>query len=425
MILNRKYQPKLNKISDILIPQPERIKLDNNISTYLINAGKQDIVRIELVADAGSFHDDHPLTAKYTAEMLIEGTRAHTSEQLAKTVDYYGFQLYNNSDRDIASITIYTLKKHIKKAITLLKEIIAESVFPEEELAILNKKEKQKHLVNMQRVRFIAHNYFNKLIFPDSPYGKVTELKDFDTIKRNHIQDFYNRFYNPENYFIIISGKIDNKLAVLINEHWGNIPLEKKTNFTDKELNSNNYKPQTDLIQKEDALQSAIRIGKPLFNKLHPDYINMKILVTFLGGFFGSRLMSNLREDKGYTYGIGAGIKSLKRSGFFYIATEVGADVRRKAIDEIYFEIQKLQDDKIQNDELNTVKQYLLGSIIHSLDNPVGLAENLKNLVIYDLDYSFIKKTIEKVNNITSEKLQELANKYLGKHTLSELVAGK
>ncbi|TNF32102.1 MAG: insulinase family protein, partial [Bacteroidetes bacterium] len=170
--------------------------------------------------------------------------------------------------------------------------------------------------------------------------------------------------------------------------------------------------------------QNAIKIGRVLFSRTHPDYIGMQILSTVLGGYFGSRLMANIREDKGYTYGIRAGMVSLEHSGYFSISTEVGADVCKAALEEIYLEIEKLRKQLIPTGELELVKNYMLGSVLKSLDGPFQISDKWRGYLQYGLGMEAHHDLIHQIRTITSERLLELANTYLQRNQLVQVTAG-
>lgn len=420
---DRTCPPEIQKIKQLELIKPSFLKLKNGLTVYFINAGDQDVVKIELLFKAGSYYQNKSLVAKFTSRMLREGTKTKTSRQIAEIIDYYGIHFSGNSDKDFASVSVLSQTKYLSKILPLLSEIIYNPSFPEDELRIIAMKHKQNFQVSMQKVKQIARENFWQLIFGKHPYGQIRNAEDFNNILRNDLLDFYNDFYLPKNSVMIVSGKIKEEVPALIEKALGQDVSE--NDFKDNIKNGFNYSPDKKLIPKVNALQSAIRIGKPMFTKNHPDYIKMKILTTVLGGYFGSRLMSNIREDKGYTYGIGAGLISLQKSGYFFIATEVGAEVRKQALDEIYKEIDVLQNELVPSEELFTVKNYMIGNLMHSLDGSVGLSEVFKNLVVYGLDFNYINRIIETINNVRAEDLREMAQKYLAPESLSELVVGK
>ena len=183
--------------------------------------------------------------------------------------------------------------------------------------------------------------------------------------------------------------------------------------------------PVNSVIEKKGAVQNAIRMGKRVFNRNHPDYPKMTILNTILGGYFGSRLMSNIREDKGYTYGIGSGLVSLQLDGYFYIATEVGADVCQAAINEINKELTVLCETEVGSDELNLVKNYLFGAFQRSIDGPFALADRFKTLLLSGLSFDYYYKYLETVKNVSGKELLEMAQRHLPPSQMTLITVGK
>lgn len=424
--LNRQDQPELTTIKKISLTNPDKIYLDNGIPVYILDSGTQDILKIDLIFNAGTYFQNKPLVALSTNKMLIEGTQNSTAYEIAEKLDYYGAHLETIHGKDHASITLYLLNKHLEKLLPVLAEIINKPVFPEKELKTFIKKAQQEFIVNNEKVKYLAKINFDKIIFGDkNQYGRIADLKDFDNLERNSLIDFYKKYYTTKNCKIIVSGKINNKTIPLLNKLLGSNKQNAGYTEESKPYKIEDCDAHKHFIKKEDALQTAIRIGKPLFNKKHPDFIPLQILNTVLGGYFGSRLMSNIREDKGYTYGIGSALISLQNAGYFYIATEAGADVSKKAVNEIYKEIKLLSDELISQDELNLVKNFMLGSFLRSIDGPFALSEMFISVLEYDMDFTYYDKYLNIIISITSENLIQLAKKYFTKETMFELLVGK
>ena len=226
-----------------------------------------------------------------------------------------------------------------------------------------------------------------------------------------------------------MAGKVEEDMLVLLDNYFGGDDWNNASSSDSFAANLSVIEPNeingSELILKKDAVQSAIRIGKVLFNKKHPDFQSLQILNTLFGGYFGSRLMSNIREDKGYTYGIGSGIVSLQNSGYFFISTEVGVDVCKDALNEIYFEMNRLREELVSENELQLVKNYLLGTFLRSVDGPFAMAEKFKGIMEYNLDYDYFDNYIATIRSISASKLRNLANTYLDKNSMIELVVGK
>ncbi len=426
MTIDRTISPAFKTVEKIEMIRATEKRLRNNIPVYSINAGTQELIKVEFLFGAGMYQQKMPLQASTVNAMLEEGTSKMNAAQIADAVDYYGAFLEVGVSQDNASVVLYTLNKHLKSTISVVEDVIKNAIFPEDELSthLINKK--QKFHVNNQKVATLARKRFTELIFGSKhPYGINVQESDFEVINKNHLIDFYKSFYGSNNCKIILAGKIDEDVFSLLDEHFGG------TDWTGENVpKSNTIKivsnpDREQLIYKEDALQSAIRIGKVLFNKTHPDFQALQILNTVFGGYFGSRLMSNIREDKGYTYGIGSGIASLQHSGYFFISTEVGVDVCKNAINEIYIEMENLRKELIPEDELQLVKNYLLGTFLRSVDGPFAMAERFKGILEYNLSYDYFDKYIATIKGVSASQLRDLANTYFDKESMIELVAGK
>jgi len=426
MMLDRKAMPQLALESKIDIIHAQNYSLPNGIPVYYVNAGTQDVIKVEVVFRAGSREQDVPLVAGSTNAMLEEGTKKHNSEEIASLLDYYGSFLETSVQQDYASVTIYTLGKHLDKALPILEEIIKEPSFPQHELEIYLHNNKQRFLVDEQKERVVAAKNFPFLLFGDAhPYGHRTRLEEYGGVKKEHLESFHKKYYSPGNCALIISGKLNDIVLNKIGDYFG------KEERTDSNFTTHNYTPQSapqkiNFIpsNKKDSVQSAIRMGRVLFLKNHPDAIPFQILNTILGGYFGSRLMSNIREDKGYTYGISSSVVFLQNAGYFNIGSEVGSAVCSAALVEIYKELERLRDEPVPQDELQLVKNYLRGNFMRSMDGPFALAERFKHIWLHNMDYSYYENYVNALSTITSAQLMEIANRYLQKDSIYELVVG-
>lgn len=424
--IDRTVSPAFKTVEKIEMIHATEKKLRNNIPVYSINAGSQELIKVEFFFSAGMFQQIKPLQAATVNAMLEEGTSKMTAAQIADAVDYYGAFLEVGVSQDHASVVLYTLNKHLKSTLSVVEDVIKNATFPEDELDTHLTNKKQKFHVNNQKVATVARKRFTELIFGEKhPYGINVQEADFEKIKRTDLIDFYRSFYRSGNCKIVLAGKIDDDVFSLLDEHFGANDWSSVNSLKKNTIEIISCKEREQLIFKEEALQSAIRIGKVLFNKTHPDFQSLQILNTVFGGYFGSRLMSNIREDKGYTYGVGSGIASLQNSGYFFISTEVGVDVCKNAINEIYFEMDRLRNELIPADELQLVKNYLLGTFLRSVDGPFAMADRFKGILEYNLGYDYFDKYIATIKGISASQLRDLANTYFDKESMIELVVGK
>jgi predicted Zn-dependent peptidase len=315
------------------------------------------------------------------------------------------------------------ITKFIGDTLPIFLEVVSQPIFPEAEVNLFKQQGRQRLAVNLEKVDFIARKQFlTSLYGPDSFMGKFPSTSDYDEISTEVLTNYYNSNYKSGLVAIIISGNFNDSDLKFVLNALENLAYN-KGNLQD---NSNKILSHSKiLIKKEEALQSAIRIGRRLFNRSHPDYFKFTILNTLLGGYFGSRLMSNIREDKGYTYGIGSGVAPMKNDGYFYITTEVGSDVREDAVNQIYLEINRLCNELIPLDELNLVKNYLFGSFQRSIDGSFSLADRHKILLLNGLSISHLESYLETLKNVTSQELLETARLYLQAADLTEVVVGR
>jgi zinc protease len=423
---NRQIIPRVQPVEKIHYIRAEKVDLSNGIPLYLINAGTQEIVRIELLFGAGSWVEPAPLVASATNAMLSEGTVKRTSEMIAESFEYYGAYFQLNADKDNGTVMLFTLVKYLKQTLEIVTDILFHSTFPDKEFQTYIRKTEQQFIEDQGKVKTRARTGFLKAIFGnDHPYGREIVVEDFKRITSPMLADFYNNQYRNRPFCIIVSGKLWTGLDRIIDHYFGKHRIEECSQPEDASLHLLEKGPEKVFIEKEKVYQSAIRIGKRLFNKHHPDYTAMQLLNTILGGYFGSRLMKNIREDKGYTYGIGSMILSMHHAGYFVISSEVGKEVCRAAMEEIHKEINILRETLIPEEELTIVKHYLMGEMVRMFDGPFALAESLKAILEYGLDYDYYDRAIDTIKNTTVKQLLDLANHYFAPGTFTEIVAGK
>lgn len=426
MFTYRTVPPEKRKFESLEITRAELKHLGNNISQYIINSDNYEVIRIDLIFDAGISRQDMPLTASTTNAMLMEGTRNLSSSQIAGLLDFNGAYLNVEANPDTATVSLLSLNKRLPETITVLNELIKEPSFPEKELKVYLNKRKQNFIIDNSKVKVLAQRCFNELIFGAChPYGQKVEVPDFDNINNGQLIEFHSRHYTSDNCKIILSGLVNEPVTDFTGEYFGKAMWnnDKTSIFNNNVIEDK--QPEKVMINKPDAVQSAIRIGKLMINRDHPDHTGMIVLNTVLGGYFGSRLMSKIREEKGYTYGIGSIIVSLQQAAYFFVSTEVAAEVVKECTNDIYTEIRKLREELITEEELNRVRSYMSGDLLRQFDGPFASADGLRTILDSNLDYSFYEQLFHTIRQITPMELNMLANKYLKEESFTEVVAGK
>ncbi|MCX6239289.1 MAG: pitrilysin family protein [Bacteroidia bacterium] len=424
MTLKRNIPPKVWGVDRVEYIEPSRHRLTNGVELFVMNSGDQEVVKIDFSFKAGSWYGNSRLDSTMAASMLQEGTTKHKASEIANIFDFYGAQFSSASSYDNNYVSLLSLKKYLPQLLPMVSEIIREASFPEEEFEILRQKKKQRAIVDADRVGLIAQKSFLRNLFGEGhPYAPVASPEFYDTISLDGVKSHYNSFYLPGRMTITASGFVDTEVIQLIEDNfsasWGiSNPLD----------NLNNHQlpiaEKTVFIEKEGANQNAVAIGKLFPTQNHPDYPGLKLLCTILGGYFGSRLMSNIREDKGYTYSIHASPISFLHNGVFLVFAEVKTDKTDATVNEIFREIQKLIGELISEEELIPIQNYMLGRILEDFDGPFARAHTFTSLRDVNMDFEYYNKLINTINTTTPVAIRELARKYLIPESMSTIIAG-
>ena len=252
------------------------------------------------------------------------------------------------------------------------------------------------------------------------PYGRFSSFEAFDALQREQLLEFYKKYYQQGKPILFIAGKLPPDLENLLNKNFGDLP-DNKVKATEASVHPSSEK-KFRIINDPDGAQGAIRIARPFPNRHHPDFLKAQMLNALFGGFFGSRLMSNIREDKGYTYGIHSYLQNHVQRSAWMVSTEAGKDVCETTIEEVYKEMKKLREELVKEDELKLVRNYMMGSILGDLDGPFQIISRWKNIILNDLDESYFYNSINTIRTISAEEIRELALKYLQPEEFYELV---
>ena len=367
-MLDRTIQPRICEPEQLAVPSPECRVMKNGIPLYILNAGDNEVVRIDLLIEGGRWQQSQRLQALFTNRMLREGTRRYSAAAIAEKLDYYGAWLELSSSSEYAYITLYSLNKYLPETLDVFESIVKEPLFPEKELGVIIDSNIQQFLVNSSKVDFLAHRTLINAVYGDThPCGQLVQKEDYYLINPSVLQSFYDRYYHS----------------------------------------------------------GAVRMGMLSLDRRHPDYLKVRVLVTLFGGYFGSRLMSNIREDKGYTYGISAGIMPYPDSGLLVVNAETANEFVEPLIKEVYHEIDRLQNDLVPVEELAMVRNYMLGDMCRSYESAFSLADAWIFIHTSGLPDSYVRDAVEAVKTITPAEIRELASRYLCKETLKEIVSGK
>ena len=424
-MLDRKIIPTIEEAVhfDLQLKNCDRFTLDNKVPVYAMDAGAQDVVMVEWVFDAGNWYDKQPMVAATTNFLIKNGTTSKTAYQINDFFEFHGAYLNRSCYNETASITLHCLSKHLETLLPVVREIIETSIFPEEELAIYIQNQKQRLSVNLQKCDFIANRLIDEYLFGiNHPYGTYSNAEDYDALNTDLLKGFYKQYYLNGSCKIFVAGKMPTGYESMLNKAFGTLPLHADAPVVVEHPIVTAAQKKVEIINDENGVQGAIRMARPFPNRHHPDFQKAHVLNTLFGGFFGSRLMSNIREDKGYTYGIHSYFQNHVHASAWMISTEAGRDVCTATITEVIKEMELLRNELVDIEELNLVRNYMIGSLLGDLDGPFQLIGRWKNYVLNGLDENYFYKSIETIKSVTPQELQRLANTYLQPDDFYELV---
>lgn len=406
---------------DLKLKGAEKFSLRNGVEVYAVNAGAEDVLSLEWVFYAGNWFEEQNLVAASTNFLLRNGTSKRSAFQINEHFEYYGSYLNRACYNETATITLHCLNKHIGELLPVVKELITDSTMPQTELDIYKQNMKQRLQVNLKKSDFVASRMIDVYLYGEThPYGKYSRMEDFDALQREQLLDYYKKYYQQGKLILFVAGKIPEGLAGMLDTYFGDLP-NNPVAITGKQRHPATEKKYR-ITNDEAGVQGSIRLARPFPSRHHPDFMKVQVLNALFGGFFGSRLMSNIREDKGYTYGIHSFLQNHIHDAAWLISTEAGKDVCEAAITEVYKEMKDLRETAVEEDELLLVRNYLMGGILGDLDGPFQIIARWKNIVLNGLTEQYFYDSIQTIKTISSEEIQALANKYLKPEEFYELV---
>jgi zinc protease len=404
-MLDRKTKPPFAKDFSFQLPTPQTISLDSHRQIIWLNYIQQEVVKLDIVFKAGKWYEPKIGVAYFTSHMIEKGTVKLNSKQIAELFDQQGAQIEVSVGSDFTSIALYSLVKNFEKVTKAFFELLTQPTFPEEELNLLKEIFLQNLKVNNEKSNVIAARSLQKNIFgKNHPYGSSIEEADLEQITTLDLSSFFNSSFNP--YQIYLTGNLTTVQVNILTQELQNIRLgDIQTN----KIKNTTVDPFQEKIKKEKSIQGSIQLGRRSIQKTHPDYAGLLLLNHILGGYFGSRLMKNIREEKGLTYGIYSSLNARLHASLLTIATDVNIDKIETTLSEVTKELESLINTPIQLDELTIAKNHLLGNLQLEISNPFSAVEKIKHISLYNLPESYYSNLFDEIKRVRSLELQTVA----------------
>lgn len=419
---DRKIQPSFNKLNKVTLPQIGSGLMGNGRQLAFLNHKNTRVFKIELVLKSGSWYADDYYLVPLTLKMLNEGTLSKTAKAVAEAFDSLGSFIELTPGFDNCGLVVYGLSKYLEDNISLLAEVLFQPAFYGDAFENLKNREAQKLELSLEKSSYLASARHRTNLFGSRhPYGVSPCPEGLKKVEIEQVKNFHQSHFHD--FDLLISGNLPQGFEQLLENHFGSQPAKDKASLSAASAITAEPKAKIE-VRNAKFVQSSIRMGKILFNRNHEDYVDFMVLNEVLGGYFGSRLMKNIREDKGFTYGIHSQLYALNHAGYFTIGTDVNSDHEERTIEEILLEINRLNTEPIPENELTRVKNYMSGTFAGSLGTPFSMMDKYKAVFYQGLEMSFFDNYIEKINAVSAERLMALAARYLKKEELVLTIVG-
>ncbi len=398
--------------------------LSNGLRVVAIHVTQAPILTVELIWRAGRPYEAQPLLAAATNALLTEGSASYSATALESLFEQYGTALHTPEDYDTANLSLATITKHAARLLPAMAEVVAAPTFPAKELKRYIKRSKQQLREDLQDPDTLAYRMLSEAAFgKDNPYGYGGTKEEYEALTLDDIRHHYRQYYGAANATLRVVGQLSEEVERLLEATFGQ--LSTGTRAAEPAYRVTTSEPRVLQLHRPRAQQTMIRRGRRGFKITDPDYPGLCVLETILGGYYGSRLMRNIREEKGFTYGIDSDLDTYRFDGTFGIAADVAnenvAEVRR----EILTEMDKLRQDLVPARELDMVRAYLIGGLVMDLDGPLAVSGRYRSAIIKAYDpVGHLQRLDETIRGITAGEVRELAGRYLRPELDWEVVVG-
>ncbi|MCF0204784.1 MAG: insulinase family protein [Muribaculaceae bacterium] len=421
---NRSIAPEIFPIEDVTIPQPERITLRNGAHMLVIRGGEGIVCQFTIFITGGVFEQTKPLQARLTAMMLQRGSQAFAAQELAEALDQQGAFCSATVHDHHTEVRLTCLCANLRHVLSIVTDFIAHPTFPESELATLKTQMAAAYAQMRQQPRYHAQIALQQNLYGENHplVGRIDD-SDIENLCSDDLARFHSSFYYPQNCVISLAGNVGEREKNIVDEvfgAWQRPGTPQPPTPWHRQLSPT----LRGMAQIDGAVQSSVQIAIDSVPRPHPDYIKLRIATTALGGYFGSRLMSNIREEKGYTYGISAMLLGRQDESHVLIASECDTEYTQPLIQEVIAEVERMSSVPLSDDELWAVKQELMSDALKIVDNPFSIASYLKSTILYGVENDYFAKQVEEVKNISAQAIIDISRQYLRSENLRIFVAG-
>lgn len=423
-MLDRKTPPVVCDFESISLVPPKPSWLRNGIVIKEFDNPNLDLIHFSVVIRAGALYEPLRRISSTCYALLRESHKTMTSNEIDAFFDYYGADVNISTGMNFVTLKALMPKRNCLKILPFLADLLIEPDFKEDNLSrLLEKKikdwEYQSKKTDNRVTQLLFHTFYDGLI----PFGKLLERADFDVITLKSIADYHRETCCAENIRIFVCGNVDQEIRDCIRHAFERIPSHRPA--PELPEGSRFFHPQRIVENWPQSLQTSIMLCRPSLPYTAPETLDFRFMQTLFCNYFGSRLMQNLREKNGYTYGIGGSVAYCGKDSIFYISSEVNNDKADAAIEACYDEMRRLQTEKPSDEEMVMVRNYMLGSALRSIDGTVSYMLNYSQWDDFGKDENWFYQYLSAIKKMSAQQVCELAVKYLQPDAFTVIEVGK
>lgn len=423
----RKQPPKPASANEFKLAKTEKYKLANGLTVELLEDHRVPFTTISFGIKAGSVYNppSQEGLSQLVTTMLSEGTEKHSSKEIAEEIDFIGGAFSAAAGPDFANVSASALSQYNERLLAALSDILRNASFPEEELKLKKTNLIQELIMSRSKPDFLGNERFAKVIFGNHPYSLVAPKPEtVEKVSRKDLLDFYKKNYLPNDTVIVAVGDFKSaEMKALIEKYFGSWKSGPEAKAVEATMPHQSGR-KIYLIDRPGSVQSRIKMGNVGIKKTDPDIYAMTVANQILGGAGTSRLFSNIRENKGYTYGAYSKVNPQREPGSFAAEAEVRTDVTAPALQEFIYELERIRNLQPAEKEITSTKNYLVGSFQLGLETQSGLAARLMEAELYKLPADYLETYGQKIMAVTPEDVQRVARKYIDLDNMVVTVVG-
>ena len=410
-------------LESLVLPQLQA--MPNGVPLYRLSGADKGVVRFDILFKGGYAVQSKPLLAMFANRMLREGAGALSAAEISQKLDYYGAWIDMYSSQNCNHITLYTMSKHFEPLLQVLEEMIKRPLFPQDNLDTVQRNNRSYFTVNSHKVDVVSQRYFENSLWGEGhPLGHVVEATDYDAITRDDVVEYYNSYYGSRNCAMFIAGSVNDAMLSAIARRFGNDVWGCENACGDFAVAAPSPHVGRRVVPVQGTMQSAVKMGFMAMESSHPDFHKFRFLCVLLGGYFGSRLMSNIREENGYTYHIAAEMDAYGKRNAFMISSEAATEYVEPLIAEVYRELERLVTEPVDDSEIELVRNYIMGELCREYEGQSAKSEVFINAWLSGVGFDSVNRYIDEIKSVTAADLQRLACEYFKKENMIEIVAG-